>query len=402
MESGLWNPFRSTNTPNTTSCATISGAGPSHQSLWNHPRSGSAIAARGAALWPDGQQQNQSAFAQQFNQSQYSSRVAHPHHAYPAHDGRQFRNSDANYSGGGGYNSRGRGYGRGGRCQPFRGGRGGSSQFPSQKFANAGSHQRFQPAFYCEVCECDFRTQTQLDEHIAKHVKCPRCDFIGIFDTIEEHFELIHLTSGTKPPETAEDLAKWKQERAAKYPRVKPAAVKTTNIPVLSKPPAVRSDGDSRELSDGEIEDEETAPAGPSTKCLTSLLSCYESESDGEPEEIPTKPLPSEEKTVPLAACALDVHSLELREGRSTFAVDTRPSSDGAFPNRADSEPTSAEKTHLTERPTRSTPSRFHKTVQPYFRQSRRKPKTLYEKLVAKDLEKDNDHLLQCFAHLYK
>lgn len=37
------------------------------------------------------------------------------------------------------------------------------------------------------------------------------------------------------------------------------------------------------------VEDEETAPAGPSTKCLTSLLSCYESESDGEPEEFPGK-----------------------------------------------------------------------------------------------------------------
>ena len=146
MESSLWNPFRNSSPANSTSTVhPFSSEAPPSQGLWNNPRfdffvlliyyralspmcfvyrPGNSVAARGAALWSNGHQQNELAHAQNhhFSHGQFGSYGSRPSHNYRPRDGQNFRHGHSNHPRDSFHNNRGRG-------QSFRGGRGRPSHF---------------------------------------------------------------------------------------------------------------------------------------------------------------------------------------------------------------------------------------------------------------------------------
>ncbi|XP_055357899.1 FMR1-interacting protein NUFIP1-like [Paramacrobiotus metropolitanus] len=266
---------------------------------------------------------------------------------------------------------------------PMRG-RGGQQRFLSyhsnsgnrfrgpQPFRSAGS------AIFCDVCEKDFRSRAQFDEHMGKHLKCPKCDFVGVFESVEVHFEIVHLSAlvnKNKPEETPEDLKRWREERARRYPRVMKCAQSASRAPAL----IAHASSDVGELSDGEIDDSEVKDqeAPSSLNGLASLSTYLDSESDSEPpEELPAK---FEKRADPPVSCNLvpvaapiDVEGDVRSQLQRYIGVPKRlPKVKAEF------------STFLSEH---GVPMR--------------KPRTLFEKLVLKDLQTENDQILQCIAHL--
>ncbi|OQV21217.1 putative Nuclear fragile X mental retardation-interacting protein 1 [Hypsibius exemplaris] len=415
-----------------------------------------SVAARGAALWNDQQSQNSG-------------------NPLPAGNGHQF-------SGGGFRTSQFRGgqQHRGGfhRGNGNRGGnrsghgRGGNRGFRGSAFPNTRGSMVANPApglfrappveYYCETCDMDFRNQQKLDDHTKNHVKCPKCDFVGVFDTIEEHFEMIHLTlikNSLKPVETEEELKQWRDERKARFPRVKPVKAKAAVRPLPPVTPRTLAHGArGADLSEGEIEEESVATQAVILAPSGTRLSMLEEESVATPAVIyapsGTRLSMLEEESVatPAFISAPSGTRLSMLEEESvaTQAVIPAPSSTllsmlGCYgESDSDSEPpdeipciktTRAEEdTSLRDGPVpvpsaveslsdlkdpvvvkpeamkeaggkvlQNRPAAMpnqRQRNQPYRMPVRRKPRTLYEKLVAKDMERDNDRLLQCLSHI--
>eukprot|EP00741_Cyanophora_paradoxa_P012666 tig00020614_g12237.t1 len=78
--------------------------------------------------------------------------------------------------------------------------------------------------YFCEACDRGFQQQRQLEEHKAKHVKCPRddCSFVASKKVVFEHVHDAHngVSSSRKPIilDTPEEIERWRAERRKHWP----------------------------------------------------------------------------------------------------------------------------------------------------------------------------------------
>uniref|UniRef100_A0A1B0DLG5 Uncharacterized protein n=1 Tax=Phlebotomus papatasi TaxID=29031 RepID=A0A1B0DLG5_PHLPP len=85
-----------------------------------------------------------------------------------------------------------------------------------------------QPAreIWCELCDWSFYSVAKLEQHKTEHRKCEidGCSFEGHQRIVEKHIEMQHksgLYNKLKNLESAEDIAKWREERRKNYPSAK-------------------------------------------------------------------------------------------------------------------------------------------------------------------------------------
>ena len=88
------------------------------------------------------------------------------------------------------------------------------------------------------------------------------------------------------------------------------------------------------------------------------------------------RPSAKDDENLPMASAPQMSSSDEVDDTK--FEVDTKPSAENIKPNL---EAVNMVRPAISERVLRPSPSSFTKHFQPYFRQARRKPKTLYEKV---------------------
>ncbi|XP_065887538.1 FMR1-interacting protein NUFIP1-like [Dysidea avara] len=108
--------------------------------------------------------------------------------------------------------------GRGGRNykqqQPWRQNR--KQKLDNEKYKESNKDSG---DFKCQPCESSFRTESDLNCHISQHRQCnqPGCHFMAINRVLKEH-ELIHTIPKELFFTSDEEIAKWREERRKKYP----------------------------------------------------------------------------------------------------------------------------------------------------------------------------------------
>ncbi|KAM9828935.1 FMR1-interacting protein NUFIP1 [Syngnathus typhle] len=74
---------------------------------------------------------------------------------------------------------------------------------------------------FCDPCDKGFKTQEKYEEHVAQHIKCsvPDCSFMAHEKIVSFHWKNTHAPGMKRIKlDTAEEIAKWREERRKNYP----------------------------------------------------------------------------------------------------------------------------------------------------------------------------------------
>ncbi|XP_077370535.1 FMR1-interacting protein NUFIP1 [Festucalex cinctus] len=93
---------------------------------------------------------------------------------------------------------------------------------PAGKRGKRGQN-KMEPEFkyFCDTCDRGFKNQEKYDEHVAQHVKCsvPDCSFTAHEKIVNIHWRNSHAPGMKRIKiDTAEEIAKWREERRKNYP----------------------------------------------------------------------------------------------------------------------------------------------------------------------------------------
>nr|CCA26150.1 conserved hypothetical protein [Albugo laibachii Nc14] len=138
----------------------------------------------------------------------------------------------------------------------------------SAKHANATATASFE----CSACQKNFDLESQHRAHLKTHVKCeaPDCEFEACKRIVVAHYQTTHgqySGEGLKDIEiegqtftvlvgnSAEDIAAWRAERRKRWP-----SKALREIKIVETKSSVSSLHDTKEMEDGQIDDESTGP----------------------------------------------------------------------------------------------------------------------------------------------
>eukprot|EP00038_Savillea_parva_P019174 m.26694 g.26694 ORF g.26694 m.26694 type:complete len:369 (+) comp4338_c0_seq1:145-1251(+) len=72
-------------------------------------------------------------------------------------------------------------------------------------------------ALFCDPCDKTFPNQRALQQHLKTHTKCTECDFQATQSVVLEHVTSAHST-GSRWTYDAADIEKWRADRRKRYP----------------------------------------------------------------------------------------------------------------------------------------------------------------------------------------
>lgn len=289
---------------------------------------------------------------------------------------------------------------------------------------------RKEPTFidYCDVCDRGFKNNAKKTEHYQQHVKCdePGCSFEAHFKIVAIHKQNLHGPNALQVKvETPEEIKRWREERKRKYPScsniqkkaeklsererhgnvldnknfgkmrhkkqitsVKETSTAQIEVVNISKQEQSANQNDvprksllfsNSHISSGEVsseDDDGTVPIGKNLSALGSLMQSYASSSESELEDNASPNVQKVQEPSSVSSTNIISAQSSLDHNPAKILCDT-----SNLKNKSGSKSWGNNKSN---KPGQNDPLRGKK------RQS------LLEMLLANDIRKERNHILQC------